>query len=107
METKNKVGRPKGSVAGHTAFSSKMKESFVKHVKKKLKKYIGAVDDLALGHLKEGITITGAKRVYTKSPDVNMLKYVFDQGIGKPQESLKLSGELKTIPEAVKILEGK
>lgn len=103
-----KVGRPKGSVQTSTLVARKMREDLVKTVKKEFRPIIKSQIELAKGvyvegtfKLNDGSTI---KRYYKTKPDVSAAKNLIDQAIGKPQESLKVEGEIKTITEIVEDL---
>src|SRR5690606_11852628 len=99
--TGRKAGRPKGSVQTSTLIARKMKEALIKEVNKELKPIVRAQIDSAKGvyvmkrvKLPNGQTID---RYYQTKPDVQAAKNLLDQAIGKPQESLKVEGEIKTI----------
>lgn len=88
------AGRKKG-IAAITA--DKMRDFVVKEIAKKIPNILEAKFDLALGHKVLRKTPTGSEFVYLESPDGNALRYLLDQGIGKPKESVEISGQIKTL----------
>ena len=103
-----KVGRPKGSVQQSTLMARKMREELIKTVRKEFQPIIKSQIESAKGvyvegtfKLNDGSTI---KRYYKTKPDVSAAKALIEQAIGKPQESLKIEGEIKTITELVEDL---
>lgn len=90
----NKGGRPRAS---HTLASEKARQTLIKEVTKIWKPLIRAQIDLALGHWKEEVKEGGKVKVYMTSPDKDAIKYLVDQTIGRPKESMEVSGTIKTL----------
>ncbi len=90
------TGRPK---APHTVKAEKAREWIVKQIAKNLEPIFAAKLDLALGHYYEGTApgTSGKMKIYKTSPDGSALRYLIDQGIGRPKESVELSGSIKTL----------
>ena len=93
--TNHKGGRPKGSVGNHTLEASKLREFIVNEVAKKGQALLDAKMDLALGHKKLHMTPSGSELVYIESPDPNSIRYLLDQTIGKPTETIKIDEDIK------------
>ena len=88
------AGRKK---AGHTLSAEKAREILVNSVTSRMKELLEAKYALALGHKKLTTTKLGREIVYTVSPDGTSIEYLFNQAIGKPQESVKHTGEIRTL----------
>lgn len=103
--SKNKGGRPKGSFSNSTKTAMLMREQLVKKVNKELKPILQAQSDAAKGIVVEKIVTLDdgkkAPRYYRKEPDINAGKYLIDQALGKPKESIEHSGEVKTFEEKI------
>ena len=75
--------------------AEKAREFVVKTVAKNLKPLMDAKLDLALGHYKEKLLPDGQTAiVYKESPDGNAIRYLLDQTIGKPRETIEYQGDL-------------
>lgn len=89
---KNKGGRPKGSYAKSTLLAMKMRELLTQ----KLHKRFGPIIDAQLD-ASEGIILEkqkGGKKIYADpGPDTHAFKNVLEQAIGKPKESIELTGK--------------
>ena|SRR3990167_5659531 len=100
------TGRPKSNA---TLMAMKMREELVKRVKKEFKPILLAQIDSAKGLAVHKAVTTSSGRVvdhyYDRVPHLDSSKYLLDQALGRPKESLELSGEVKTIAEVVSELD--
>jgi len=104
--TNHKGGRPKSNA---TILAQKMRLELVKRVKKEFKPLVDAQIDAAKGfYEKRVVKLPGGHTIdkyYLIKPDVSAAKNLIDQAIGKPKDSIELSGEVKTITELVASLD--
>lgn len=87
--TNHKGGRPKGTNA---ILAEKMRAELTKRVNEEFTPIINAQIDEAKGLWYEEITKDGQKRIYQKEPNSKSAEYLLNQSIGRPQESIQLSG---------------
>lgn len=86
------AGRPKGSVSIETRAKLELRRQLTERVSKEYGAIMDAMLDSAKGHYARRVTETGEVKVYKKSPNVEMLKYLHDQIIGKPINSEEEKG---------------
>lgn len=92
---KNKGGRPKGSISETTRIANKLREKLAQEVEKRWPELQRASFDAALGHYFEETDKEGNKFIYRKSPDINAIKYLKDQVIGKAKETVELDNPMQ------------
>jgi hypothetical protein len=97
-------GRKKGSMNETTRIALALRQKFAQSVERRWKEIETATYDIALGHWYEKDMGQGVKKIYQKSPDSYMLKYMNEQIIGKAKETLEvdspgLNTELKELNE--------
>lgn len=86
---RNKVGRPRGSVAGHTIQSSQARQFLIEKIWENMTPIVNAQTDLA-----KGIFVERANgRVYQKEPDARVGEYLLNQISGRPTESIQLANK--------------
>ena len=95
VENGKKGGRPKGKVAKHTLEAEKLREFFIAKVAERVERLVPPLLDLAEGLYYEKKTDDGVVNVYKEKPDINAAKYIFDQGIGKPTETVKIRSQIE------------
>ena len=90
------AGRPKGSKEGHTLKAEELRKYFVAQVTKHADELLPPLLDSAKGIFigKKKLETGEIISVYQEKPDVNAAKYLFDQGIGRPRETIELAGEV-------------
>lgn len=91
-----KGGRPKGTVSFETRIQKQIKRKLLSAVSKEFKPIMEAILDSA-----KGLTLyvpgkDGRRdKVYRRSPNVDMLKYIMDQVAGKASTPIEVEGELE------------
>lgn len=108
-DIRKKSGRPKGSHEDETKIGIQMRKHLTKRVKKELNNLIDSQLQLAKGiklaanitliDRKDGKKVTGD--IFTKAPEGKAGEYLMNQAIGKPKESVEMSGEVKTIIDTI------
>ena len=89
----------RGKKQQHTLDAIEMRKRLIARVAEKLDPLIDAHLDLALGYY-EAVTIKDEKgkeivvNAYKKPPDATALRYLKDQVIGKPTETLKVTEDI-------------
>jgi deoxyribodipyrimidine photolyase-like uncharacterized protein len=86
-----KGGRPKGAISETTRIALKLREKLAQEVEKRFPDLKVAMFDSALGHYIKETTSDGDERIYRKSPDTNMLKYLGDQIVGKAKDTIEVN----------------
>ena len=77
--------------APHTILSSQARAYVVDQISARVQPMLDAKFALALGHKVIRQTDEGDEEIYMKSPDANSLRYLFDQLIGRPRETLEIT----------------
>jgi hypothetical protein len=85
------AGRPKGKVSKETQFKLQMQQQLIRKVKKEFTPLLEAMLELAKGHYVSVQTEKGETKIFKKPPNVEMIKYLTDQTIGKAKESLDIN----------------
>lgn len=88
-----RAGRPKGSVTHDTELKREMRRLLIERANKEFGGIMDAILDSAKGHYVQVKKDDGEVKIYKKSPNSDMLKYLIDQVVGKPvpTEDEKLS----------------
>jgi hypothetical protein len=91
------AGRPK---AGHTIKTEEMRKALVEFVRVHMNELMAAQLDLARGvQVAKSVKLEGEYDeklvVYREKPDNKAIDSLFHQSIGKPKESMELSGSLE------------
>ena len=90
-----KTGAPLGYNQPSNIHSRLIREQMIKLFKPRAKKLFMALYDAAIGLSVEELDDDGeVVRVYSKAPDVNAAKLLFEQTIGKPKEQIEHTGGL-------------
>ena len=84
------AGRKKGS---KTLLAEKMREKLVERVNKEFTPIINGQIEKAKGIYYEKITSEGDIKIYKKEPDNKAAEYLLNQSIGRPKETMELSGK--------------
>ena len=88
--TNHKGGRPKGGKASHTLKAEQAREYFVQRVVSEMNPIITAQLEAAKGLYYE----TADKKIYQREPDIQASKYLVDQTIGRPKETVEMQGDI-------------
>lgn len=87
------AGRPKGSVGKSTAMALQMREELVQRVKKEFGPIVDALIEDAKGLYEEKVTKDGTIKIFKNKPNYKASEYLFNQSIGKPKETVEMSGK--------------
>ena len=94
----NKGGRPKGSITEATRIAIELKEKMAKRLEKRFGPILDAQLDSALGIQTEAYDRSTGKLYYKEpGPNVVAFKNIVEQVMGRPTESVQISGGMTLI----------